>query len=165
MTERNIWTVTQEYLLKHYDYDSISGNLIWKIPTVSWIKQGDIVGCMRRDGYRVTRIKGKNYLVHRLIFLFHHGYLPDLIDHKDQDSTNNRIENLRASNKTKNSYNSGLPSNNKSGVRGVSWDKKNNKWIVRFKSNGVYKFLGYFVDLEEAKFVREQEEKGGVCYE
>jgi hypothetical protein len=138
------------------------GFLYWKLSPVAWIKVGDKVGTKRKDGYWETQYQNVRYLVHRLIFLYHHGYLPSLIDHIDRNPSNNCIENLTESSKSKNSYNSKLYSNNKSGIRGVSWSKTNKKWAARFKKGNKYLFLGYFGDIEEAKKIRNYYEKGGV---
>jgi hypothetical protein len=138
------------------------GELFWNIKPTFWINIGDLVGSKRKDGYWETQYKGKRYLVHRLIFLYHHGYLPSLIDHIDQNPSNNKIENLRESNKRANAFNCGIPSNNKSGVRGVSWCKNSKKWVARFKKEGKYLFLGAFEDINKAKEIRQFYEKGGV---
>ncbi len=138
------------------------GNLYWKIQPTKWINIGDRVGSVRKDGYIETQFKGVSYLLHRLIFFYHYGHWPKLVDHKDQDNTNNRIENLRDSNKRENAYNCGLPSNNTSGIRGVSWCKRSQKWSVRFKRGNKYLFLGNYADIDEAKAVRQHYEKGGI---
>lgn len=71
-----------------------------------------------------------NFKLHRLIFLYHKGYLPKLIDHKDRDQNNNRIENLREGDLASNGANSVIPVNNVSGFKGVA---KNNAYERRFK--------------------------------
>ena len=160
MTSRNI---TQELLREYFKYRD--GNLYWLKPTVNWINVGDIAGSDRGDGYREVGFLGGRYLLHRLIFMYHNGYMPNLIDHIDQDTSNSRIENLRPSDKRLNAYNTELPANNKSGHKGVSWCKNGKKWVVRFKHNGKYLFLGYFTDIEEAIKVRISKEQEVVCYE
>lgn len=135
------------------------GKIFWKVSTVKWIPIGAEVGSVGNHGYREAKIFGKRYLVHRLIYALHHGIMPEVVDHIDRNPLNNKIDNLRASDKRLNAYNSGLASNNKSGVRGVSWCKKSNKWVVRFKLNGKYLFLGYYKDLQTATKVRKEYEE------
>jgi hypothetical protein len=139
--------------------DYRDGKIFWKISPAKWIPIGTEAGNVGKHGYRELQIFGKRYLAHRLIYALHHGNMPDVIDHVDRNPLNNDISNLRASDKRLNAYNSGLPSNNKSGVRGVSWCKKNNKWVVRFKLDGKYLFLGYYEDLQSATRVRKQYEE------
>jgi len=143
-------------------FDYKDGELYWKISPVNWINEGELVGSTRHDGYKETQFRNVKYLVHRLIFFYHHGYWPKLIDHRDRNPSNNKIENLRESNKSLNAYNYGLPVNNKSGVRGVSWDKTRNKWVARFKQGTKYLWLGYFDTIEAATAVRQSFEKGGI---
>ena len=47
-----------------------------------------------KNYYRVSFSKNKKnytFLLHRLLFYWHHGYLPKLVDHKDTNSQNNKI--------------------------------------------------------------------------
>jgi hypothetical protein len=146
--------VTSDLLKEWFDYSD--GTLIWKKCKAKWIKPGDIAGSARKDGYWTVGFFGRSYLVHRLIFLYHHGYLPKLVDHRDQNPANNKIENLREYTKKLNSYNSKLLSNNTSGIRGVSWDNLQQKWTARFRQGPKSLFLGYFKTVGEAAIVRKQ---------
>lgn len=151
---------TKELLDEWFYYED--GELFWRKNPCNWIKIGEKAGSVRKDGYVISQIRGVKFLLHRAIFLMHHGYLPELIDHIDQNPSNNKIENLRKSNKRDNANNTKLPSNNKSGTKGVSWDKTNEKWTVRFKLEGRYLFCGYFLDISDAINKRKQmEEKYG----
>jgi len=58
-----------------------------------------------RDGYRKTIVKGISYGVHRLIWKWHHGTEPSLIDHINGDRSDNRIENLREATVRQNAWN------------------------------------------------------------
>jgi hypothetical protein len=55
------------------------------------------------NGYLGTgvRFEGKirRVLMHRMVFLLAHGYLPETVDHINGNRADNRIENLRAANK------------------------------------------------------------------
>jgi hypothetical protein len=145
-------TLTQEILLKAFEYKD--GNLYWKNPTSRSVKAGDEVGC-NNNGYRLARVKGKYIQTHRAIFLMHFGYLPEIIDHIDGNKSNNKIENLRAATKAQNAWNSKIASNNKSGIRGVSWNKQTSKWKVAINVDGRAIHLGRFSNIKDAQKVIE----------
>jgi len=81
------------------------------------------------------------------------------VDHRDRDSLNNRKLNLRPCNDSTNSMNSKLYRTNKSGHKGVRWDKYLNKWTAYIMKNQKFKHLGYYNSYEEAVVVREEAEK------
>lgn len=82
-----------------------------------------------------------------------------LIDHKDCNKTNNRLDNLRWCNNSENMRNSKISSRNNSGVRGVSFDKEKQKWKAVITVNGKIMHIGYFEDLEVAKIARQDKSK------
>jgi len=140
--------ITQSEVRELFDYRD--GDLYWRVTMSNRNKAGNkIKKSLTREYYRVG-IKGKNYLAHRLVFLYHHGYIPEMIDHVDSDTTNNRIENLRPCNKAKNSFNSKMPITNTSGTKGVRWNELNNNWRVTFRSHGETIEVGSFTDKAEA---------------
>lgn len=149
----NTFFISDTPITDVFDYDE-SGCLRWKISPVGWIKIGDIAGSARKDGYVEVKCKGIRYLVHRLIFALHHGYMPDLVDHIDRNPSNNRIENLRESDKSRNGFNRGAQANSKTGVKGVSICKSTGKYIVRYKHSGKNLFGGTFDCLHDAMFKR-----------
>lgn len=135
----------------HEIFEYRDGDLYWKAS-----KAGTIAG----GGYYQTGIQGKYFKNHRLIFLMHHGYLPDLIDHIDGNRLNNRIENLRPATRSQNSFNSIKPKSNKSGIKGVSWINKFKKYRARLYANKKTYELGYFTNLKDAeKAINEAREK------
>jgi hypothetical protein len=107
-------------------------------------------------GYIKFQLKGKNYRVHRLIYLMVHKTLPKYIDHINGNRADNRIENLREASKTNNNQNSSIRSDNTSGTRGVSWNSQTNSWRVTIYVEGKQKHLGLFKDLELATLVAEE---------
>lgn len=137
-------------LRRALSYDPATGELRWRITKGRCI-EGAIAGKTCANGYRYVGFEGDQWLVHRLIWALHYGELPpEEIDHKDRNSTNNAIENLRASPPSMNQGNSGIWRTNSSGFRGVSWDKGRCRWAAYiWRKNRKY-HLGYFADRAEA---------------
>ena len=142
-------------LLKHlFDYDKETGNLIWKVSNAHSQKIGDIAGCFdSKIGYIRVGINGKKYYAHRIVFLYHKGYLPKTIDHINGDKVDNRIENLRAVTASQNQHNRKINSNNTSGYKGVSYNARANKWCARIRLENKRINLGYYSTPEEADAV------------
>lgn len=118
------------------------------------------IWCLNSVGYVVTASKIKEeksvLLLHRLIL---HPKDSEIVDHIDNNPLNNKKENLRIVSKSQNGMNSRTPSNNTSGVKGVSWDKKSNKWHAYIKINYKRINLGYFKKLDDASRAREKAEE------
>lgn len=114
-----------------FSYDEKTGVLIWRV-TDRFRSAGDQVGHIGRNGHLVVSKLGEfGYLqVHRIIWLVFYGENPKgVIDHINGVKTDNRISNLRDVSVQINVQNQREPhKNNKSGLLGVSWDKKFSKW-------------------------------------
>jgi len=138
--------VSHERVLELFDYED--GKLFRK-------RDGKEIGCYATKHHRYARIHidGKYYKVHRIIFLYHKGYLPNIIDHINGDRYDNRIENLREASTYQNRQNSRIYSTNKSGVKNVYWAENCQKWRVTLTINSKRKTFGFYDDLEEAKQV------------
>ena len=143
--------MTQDEALALWEYRD--GNLYWRENRGKKMKAGDKAGCVYCDRsglqYRQLEVCGKTYRAHRIIFLMHHGYLPEQIDHIDGNGLNNDIENLRAATNSQNGSNRGAQKNNTSGFKGVGWHKKAQKWQASITSDGKRRHLGLF-DTPEA---------------
>ena len=72
------------------------------------------------------------------------------VDHIDGSRTNNHWENLRYATHSENLMNKRRRKDGSSLYKGVSWDKRSGKWVVRIKTGGVNKNLGLFEDEREA---------------
>lgn len=72
------------------------------------------------------------------------------IDHEDGNGMNNSIENLKDLGVSLNMQSKAIYKNNKSGLCGISWYKKYDKWIVQGTVNGNKVNLGYFESFFEA---------------
>lgn len=139
--------LTREYVLSLFSYRD--GNIFWKVSKGSRAQKDDLAGTIRKDGYRLVKIDGKNYLAHRLIFLYHRGYLPQFLDHIDGDPTNNNITNLREATRQENNWNmkktmtkNGKPTSSE--YKGVTWNKYHKKWRSRITIDDKENFLGYY---------------------
>lgn len=86
--------ITQHKLKELFDYHD-DGYLIWKIKAANNVKPSRIAGSLNDAGYRRITIDGHDFKAHRLIYLWHHGTLPKMLDHIDGIRQNNRINNLR----------------------------------------------------------------------
>ncbi len=71
-------------------------------------------------------------------------------DHIDGDGLNNQRKNLRVCTDSQNAQNKSKPKNNTSGIKGVSWYSKGNKWRATINIQGKYVHLGYFTDKVDA---------------
>jgi len=140
--------LTKEFANELFDYSN--GNLYWKKKTNTKTIIGSLAGTKHSKGYWHIAIHRKQYLAHRIIFLYHHGYLPEFIDHIDGNKLNNKIENLREATKAQNLWNSKINSNNKTGFKNVFWDKQRRKWKVIIKQNKLSHYVGCFDNLDEA---------------
>lgn len=111
------------------------------------------------SGYLVGMHEGKCISLHRYITDCPQGMIPDHI-HGINSIHDNRRSNLRIVTPSQNNMNQKLRLDNKSGVRGVRWDKAEQKWRAEISINGKKKHLGRFDDFEEAVRIRkEMEEK------
>lgn len=68
------------------------------------------------------------------------------IDHKNLNKLDNRKCNLRIATRSKNCMNKALQSNSTSGYKGVSFDRKVNKYRSYIKLNGKLLHTGFFVN-------------------
>lgn len=135
--------ITQEYIKFLFNYHD--GELYWKI-SKQGIKIGNKAGTLLKDGRIKIGINGKTYLNHRLIFLYHNGFLPKEIDHIDNNSSNNKIENLRSVTRSQNQWNRKSNINCSSKYKGVTWNKQANKWHVQIQINNKNIYLGRFIN-------------------
>jgi S-adenosylmethionine:tRNA-ribosyltransferase-isomerase (queuine synthetase) len=140
--------ITQERIKELFEYRD--GCLYWKIRPAKYIKSGERAGCLHHSRYRNIIIDGKQYLEHRLIFLYHHGYLPKYLDHINHIKNDNYIENLREATRSQNFMNQRSYKGSSSQYKGVYWNKQAKKWQAGIRIDRKAKYLGLFDNEEEA---------------
>lgn len=150
--------VTQEKLKELFSYNPDTG-LFTRLVSVSQnTNVGDVAG-WKTNGYIYTHIKKKNYLIHRLAWLYMTGGWPkNDIDHVNHIRNDNRWVNLREATRQENLRNASISKANKSKTTGVSWDKEKKKWRVEVMINGRQKNIGRFIDKFEAICCRKSAE-------
>ncbi len=105
-----------------FDYDPATGLFRWKINDPGKFgnksRIGTPAGGRSRD-YIVLRYKGQAWHAHRVAFAFVHGWCPDLVDHKNNQHSDNWIDNLRPATVAGNLTNSKPHKNKRVASKGV----------------------------------------------
>jgi len=73
-----------------------------------------------------------------------------VIDHLNRNKLDNRKSNLKVCSKSENAVNAKIRKDNTSGIKGVSWDKKREKWQVHMSVGKKVKSFGRFLKKEDA---------------
>jgi hypothetical protein len=121
---------TQAYLRSAYNYSDLeNGSLISKIGNRhTRHKQTSLAR-------RKLQIFGKQYLLYRMIYIYHCGEIPlgKLIDHVDGNPSNNKITNLRLATYSQNQFNRKNHKNQKypKGISITFQPQRKSPWIVQ----------------------------------
>lgn len=92
------------------------------------------------------------------IIRMHYLLVGKSYDHADRNPLNNRRYNLREATLIENAQNHTKQKSNTSGIIGVEWRKRNNKWCANITINKNRIWLGYFKDKKDAIIARLQAE-------
>ena len=111
---------------------------------------------LNNAGYlRVVLSKNKirtNKSVHQLVAESFLNHIPNgnnlVVDHINDNKLDNRVENLQIITQRKNAYKTQGKYSSK--YKGVHWCNRKYKWVSKIWINGKRKFLGYFVNEQEA---------------
>jgi len=149
--------LTRSRLCELLEIDTEKGIFTWKHTMGGKAKKGQEAGALTKNGYVAIRVDKKDYLAHRLMWLFVYGAFPLInIDHIDRDRTNNRPTNLRLATEKQNGENRSLKSKNASGHRGVflRGNLISKPWAVSIMNNRKSIHIGYYATIEEAVVAR-----------
>lgn len=155
-------TVDIDYLRERLHYDPETGKLFWKdhkgMPN-SWRARwaGKEAFTAIANGYYIGAVGAVFLRSHRVAWAIYYGKWPEQdLDHINGVRTDNRINNLREASNQENRQNASMQKNNTSGVNGVYWCKRDNKWRAHVKVDRKIKHLGYFNTIEEAAKARQE---------
>ncbi len=165
--------LSPEYIRSLLDYNPETGEFVWRERKIR-----EEYHCSRIDKGWNTRFAGKkipaqwvhgglriglhckNYVAHRIAWLIYYGEWPSQdIDHINGNPMDNRIVNLRLATDSENLCNQKKRIDNTSGVKGVSWSKKENKWYAYINKDKKMTGLGRFVSFDDAVAARMAAEK------
>lgn len=160
--------LTAERLRELLAYDPGTGTFTWRVRSARRIKVGDAAGCDNGYGYLRIRIDGVEHKAHRLAWLYVNGLWPvSQIDHINGLRDDNRIGNLRDVSQSVNSQNlrSATAQNKSSGLLGVSWHKRDSRWVAQINIDGKKHHLGYFntAELAYAAYLEAKREFHAGC--
>lgn len=148
--------ITQKRLKELLKYNPGTGVFSW-IKGRGGRKPGSVAGCLNPDGYVQIYVDRHNYRAHVLAWIYLNGEYPSQwIDHINRVRDDNRESNLRLVSPHENGCNQSIRSDNKSGCKGVNWDKVNKKWRVEINAKNTRLRIGRFSDLELASLIAEE---------
>jgi hypothetical protein len=143
--------LTLDFLNRILSYNPETGMFTNMVYRGNRAPEGSIAGTLTSLGYIKIKINGTLYLAHRLAwFIFYKEWPIGDLDHIDTERCNNAISNLRLASRSQNICNSPLRSSNKSGIKGVSWDRQSGKWNAKVAGYGRCGHVGRFESKEEA---------------
>lgn len=131
----NKYGITQERLHELFYYDDEKGGLYRKIK-VAGQGVGTRFGC-GSNGVRKGRIDSKMMYENILVWVYHHGDVPEdyVVMHKNDDQSDNRIENLEAVTISVHRYLKTTKPDKRSVYRNVAFHNGTKKWfaIIKFE--------------------------------
>lgn len=165
-----LFTVT--YIKEVFDYCSETGDLFYKERPERHFSNKNIYSvwnskhAKRKAGYKsplhghlVVSIDGVQCAAHRIAWICHYEYHPNMIDHIEGNRTDNRIHMLRDTDLIGNMRNQKIPSDNKTGHMGVRFHKRDKRWMAFITVNRKQIHLGSFGEKDEAIKARKNAEK------
>lgn len=133
----------EEFYFDLEDYDKIKDNC--------W--------CLTNEGYLISTVRG-----HRTQFIYMSRVIMNItdknydVDHINHNTRDNRKSNLRIVTRTQNNMNRSIQSNNTSGVTGVRFEDRIQRWVAKITFNKHTINLGCFINFDDAVNARKEAE-------
>jgi len=144
--------ITQEILKEWFDYHP-DGYFIYKKASYQRNRIGQRVKQKPNPkGYLFISVLNHSMREHRAIFLWHYGWLPEIIDHINCCKTDNRIENLRAATNSENLCNRAAQKNSTTKLKNIYFH--GSSYRVQIIKNNVLHRFGPYKDLSSAVAAR-----------
>ena len=136
-----------------------NGQLFWKKQKGNK-KPGELVGHLSQCGYVRAKLDGIDYQIHRVIWTMLVGPIPadQEIDHINHNKSDNRLENLRLTDRKVNAKNLPKKLSNTSGVTGVHWSARDSRWYAQIRVNSKRVHLDVFDNVSDAILARQEAE-------
>ena len=140
MACHTINTISVSRIRQVLNYNPDTGIFIWKERHEESAKRGrwnsrnagKKAGTIDSYGYLRLVVDYRQIMGHVAAWMIFYGEHPNgLIDHRNRNPADNRIENLRKSSASLNQQNTSLSSRNTSGFTGVFWCPLGRKWRAR----------------------------------
>lgn len=143
--------LTLEEAHRRLAYDPATGVFTWRIDCAPRARAGRVAGVRHVSGYIEISALKRTYKAHRLAWFMTHGEWPDgEVDHINGVPGDNRLENLRITNRATNMQNQrrAHAGKNSTGLLGVS--RRPDGFWARIQVNKKSHDLGRFPTAEEA---------------
>ncbi len=137
--------VSKEYLIKSL--------LLYNNGLLFWKDNNHFIEPINQNGYLVFKHNNRYYSYHRVIWTLFNGNIPDkmIVDHINNNRSDNRIENLRLATKTENSQNTLKTQKKKSSkYKGVYYSSAKDRWIAKTMFDGKPYHIGTYRTEEDA---------------
>lgn len=142
-------TAGRETLIDEDDYDNLSN--------FTWYTSNQHLGIVYAD----ARDGDKKISMHR--YLCNPGPGKET-DHLDGDGLNNRRANLRSVTSKQNNNNRRLSSRNTSGENGISWNRKDEGWLLRWREDGKAVSKCFFVRPRGSETLKGIQKRNAVAH-
>jgi hypothetical protein len=141
---------TRERVQELLAYDPLTGVLRWKVKRGSRAA-GQVAGTINADGYLIINIDGHGYRASQIAWLSATGDWHPFLDHRNRQTDDNRLANLRPATRAQNGWNRRAKLNKRySDHKGVSFDRSRGKWTAQISADHQVENLGRFDSEEQA---------------